>query len=87
MGAERKWEVIDLVRRSPLSKARTLEELGIPRSTYFRWQRRYRQQGEVGLVDRRPQPGRVWNRLTPQEEEAILREGLRQPESSSRELA
>jgi hypothetical protein len=54
MRAERKWEVIDLVRRSPLSKACTLEELGIPRSTYFRWQRRYRQQGEVGLVDRRP---------------------------------
>jgi hypothetical protein len=30
MGAERKWEVIDLVRRSPLSQACTLEELGIP---------------------------------------------------------
>jgi putative transposase len=87
MGAERKWEVIDLVRRAPLSKARTLEELGIPRSTYYRWQRRFRQQGEVGLVDRRPQPGTVWNRLTPQEEETSLREALRQPELSSRELA
>ena len=87
MGAERKREVIDLVRRSPLSKARTLEELGIPRSTYFRWQRRFRRQGEVGLVDRRPQPGTVWNRLKPQEEETILREALRQPELSSRELA
>jgi putative transposase len=70
-----------------LSKARTLEDLGIPRSTYFRWQCRYRQQGEVGLIDRRPQPGTVWNRLTPQEEETILREALRQPELSSRGLA
>jgi transposase InsO family protein len=87
MGAERKREVIDLVRRSPLPKRHTLEELGIPRSTYFRWQRRFRQQGEVGLVDRRPQPGRMWNRLTPQEEETILREALRGPELSSRELA
>jgi putative transposase len=87
MGAERKREVIDLVRRSPLPKARTLEELGIPRSTFYRWQRRFRQQGEVGLVDRRPQPGTVWNRLKPQEEETILREALRQPELSSRELA
>ena len=34
MGVERKWEVIDLVRRSPRSKARTLEELGIPN---LRW--------------------------------------------------
>jgi putative transposase len=87
MGAERKREVIDLVRRSPLSKARTLEELGIPRSTYYRWHRRLRQPGEVGLVDRRPQPGTGWNRLTPQEEETILREALRQAELSSRELA
>lgn len=87
MGEERKWEVIDVVRCSTLSKARTLEELGIPRSTYFRWQRRFRQRGEVGLVDRRPQPGTVWDRLTPQEEETILREALRQPELSSRELA
>jgi len=65
MGAEQKREVIDLVRRSPLSKARTLEELGNAGSTYHRWQRRYRQQGGVGLVDRRPQPGTVWNRLKP----------------------
>ncbi len=87
MGAGRKREVLDLVRRSPLPKRRTLEELGIPCSTYYRWQRRLRQQGEVGLVDRRPQPGTVWNRLTPQEEETILREALRQPELSCRELA
>jgi transposase InsO family protein len=87
MGAQQKREVIDLVRRSPLSKRHTLEELGIPRSSYYRWQRRLRQQGEVGLVDRRPQPGTVWNRLTPQEEETILREALRQPELSCRELA
>jgi putative transposase len=87
MGVERKREVLDLVRRSPLSKTRTLQELGLPRSTYFRWQRRFRQQGEIGLVYRQPQPGTVWNRLKPQEEETLLREALRQPELSSRELA
>ena len=38
-------------------------------------------------MDRCPQPGTVWNRLTAQEEETILREALRQPEPSSRELA
>ncbi len=87
MGPERKREVIELVRRSPLPKRQTLAELGLPRSTYYRWQRRFRQQGEVGLVDRRPQPGTVWNRLTPQEEERILVEALRQPDRSPRELA
>jgi putative transposase len=87
MGAERKWEVIHLMRRSPLPKASTLEELGIPRLTFFRRQRRLRQHGEVGLVDRRPDPGRVWNRLMPLEEETILREALQQPELSPHELA
>ncbi len=87
MGPERKREVIELVRRSPLLKRQTLAELGLPRSTYYRWQRRFRQQGEGGLVDRRPQPGTVWNRLTPQEEERILAEALRQPDRSARELA
>ena len=86
MGAQQKREVIDLVRKSPLSKRHTLEELGVPRSSYYRWQRRLRQHGEVGLVDRRPQPGTVWNRLAPQEEATILREALRQPELSCREL-
>ena len=86
MGAEQKREVLDLVQRSPLSKRNTLAELGIPRSTYYRWQRRFRQQGEVGLVDRWPQPGTVWNRLTPQEEEKILREALRQLLDKSKTL-
>ena len=46
MKREQKREVIELVRRSPLSKRHTLAELGVPPSTYSRWQRRFRQQGE-----------------------------------------
>jgi len=87
MGPERKREVIELVRRSPLPKRQTLAELGLASSTYFRWQRRYREQGEVRLVDRRPQPGTVWNRLRPQEEEAILAAALHEPDRSPREVA
>jgi putative transposase len=87
MSTGRKREVIELVRRSPLPKKATLAELGVARSTYYRWQRRMRQQGELGLVDRRPQPGAVWNRLQPEEQDAILREALRQPDLSPRELS
>ncbi len=54
MGPGQKREVIDLVRRSPVAKKHTLAELGSACSTYYRWQRRYQEQGEVGLVDRRP---------------------------------
>ena len=87
MKPERKREVIELVRRSPVAKNETLAELGLASSTYYRWQRRFREQGEVGLVDRRPQPGAVWNRLRPEEEQAIFRAALAEPDRSPRELA
>ena len=58
MSAEKKRELIELVRRSPQPKRTTIAELGLSRSTFYRWQRRYRAQGEVGVVDRKPEPGR-----------------------------
>jgi transposase-like protein len=76
MKPERKREVIELVRRSPVAKKQTLAELGLPASTYYRWQRRYRQQGQAGLVNRRPQPATIWNRLQPEEEQTILQTAL-----------
>src|SRR6266852_6002119 len=87
VSAEKKREMIELVRRSPQPKRTTLCELGIARSTFYRWQRRYRDQGEAGLVDRTPEPGAVWNRLRPEEQAVIVREALQQPDLSPRELA
>jgi transposase InsO family protein len=87
MPVNRKLEIVTLVNRSPVSKRETLRELGMPRSTFYRWQKRFRTQGEVGLVDRHPEPGSVWNRLRPAEQESILTEALRQPDLSPRELA
>ena len=52
----------------------------MPRSTFYRWQKRLRAEGKAGLVDRRPDPGVVWNRLRPCELESILAEALRQPD-------
>jgi putative transposase len=87
MKPERKREVIELVRRSPVAKKQTLAELGLAPSTYYRWQRRHRQEGEAGLADRRPQPETIWNRLRPEEEEKILTVVLREPDHSPREIA
>ena len=87
MSADKKRELIELVRRAPQPKQRTIAELGVARATFYRWQRRYRDQGEVGLVDRRPEPGAVWNRLRPAEQTAILEAALQQPDLSPRELA
>ena len=87
MSAEKKREVIELVRRSPQPKRATIAELGLSRSTFYRWQRRYREQGEAGLVDRKPDPGAVWNRLRPAEKTVIVETALQQPDLSPRELA
>jgi transposase InsO family protein len=87
MSADKKRELIELVRRSPQPKRTTIAELGLARSTFYRWQRRYREQGEAGLADRKPEPGTVWNRLRPQEKTTILEAALQQPDLSPRELA
>ena len=79
--------MIELVRRSPVAKKETLTELSLVPSTYYRWQRRYRCEGEAGLVDRRPQPSTIWNRLRPEEEKTTLNVALREPDHSPREIA
>jgi putative transposase len=87
VSAEKKRKLIELVRRSPQAKRATIAELGLSGSTFYRWQRRYREQGEAGLADRKPDPGAVWNRLRPREKTAILETALQQPDLSPRELA
>ena len=87
MSAENKREMIELVRRAPQAKRRTIAELGLSRSTFYRWQRRYQDQGEAGLADRKPEPGTVWNRLRPQEQTVILETALQWPDLSPREVA
>ena len=87
MSVDKKCELIELVRRSPQPKRTTIAELGLSRSTFYRWQHRYREQGEAGLADRKPDPAAVWNRLRPQEKTAIVETALQQPDLSPRELA
>ena len=46
-----KTEIIRLVEQSPLLTRRTLEKLGIPRSSFYRWYDRYQRSG--------PEPSRI----------------------------
>ena len=55
-----KLEIIRLVERSHLPVRRTLDKLGIPTTTFYRWYDRYRAFDEAGLEDRNCGPGRVW---------------------------
>ena len=56
-----KLEIIQLVEQSHLPVCRTLDKLGVPRSTFYRWYDRYQSGGPAALEDHRPQPGRIWS--------------------------
>ena len=62
-----KMEAIRLVEESELSVSQTLRELGVPRSTFYRWYRRYGKEGYAGLANKPPNALRFWNKI-PEEE-------------------
>ena len=82
-----KLEIIRLVEQSHLPVKRTLEMLGIPKTTFYRWYERYLMLGEAGLEDRSPHPGRVWNRIPDAVRKRIVDLAVEEPELSPRELA
>ena len=61
--ASEKLEIIKLVEQSHLPAQRTLDRLGIPRRTFYRWRDRYMGGGPEALHDRPSAPSRVWNRI------------------------
>jgi putative transposase len=85
--ASEKLEIIRIVEQAHLSVTRTLNKLGIPKTTFYRWYDRYLVLGEAGLEDRSPHPGQVWNRIPDDVREQIVQLALDEPELSPRELA
>ena len=82
-----KMEIIRIVEASKLPVSRTLEELDVPRSTFYDWYRRYRDEGYDGLADKKSAPRRVWNRIPDSERERVRQIALKSPALSPRELA
>ena len=85
--ASEKREIIELVERSSLPVRRTLDKLGIPKSTFYGWYERYREGGDEALADTRANCNPVWNRLPKKVRKSILALALERPELSARELA
>jgi putative transposase len=85
--ASEKLEIIRLVEQSHLPLRRTLEKLGIPRATFYRWYDLYQVGGVEALEDRSPRPRRVWNRIPNEVRQRIVQLALEEPELSPRELA
>jgi transposase-like protein len=85
--ASEKLEIIRLVEQSHLPVRRTLGQIGIPRSTFYRWYDQYQTGGPEALDDRSPRPDRVWNRIPDDVRSRVVTLALDEPELSPRELA
>jgi len=84
MSAQGKREMLNLVAGSGLPCRRALAELGLPRSTYYRWLKR---QAEGRLEDKKGGSQLPWNKISPEDESRILSEARASPEISCRQLA
>ena len=82
-----KLETIRLVEDSELSITATVRELGVPRSTFYDWYRRYKERGAAGLLERHSGPGFCWNRIPDPVREQVVETALEHPEVSPKELA
>jgi putative transposase len=78
MSLSEKGDILAQVENQSRSKRKVLAELGISRSTYYRWR-----QGQ-NESKRRVRP---WNSVTPNEERRILAVARESPELSSRQLS
>jgi putative transposase len=87
VSASEKLELIHLVEGSSLSVRRTLAEIGLPRSTFYAWYKRYLEGGPEALEDRKPRPRAVWNKIPDRIRAQVIETALAHTELSPRELA
>jgi transposase InsO family protein len=81
MTPERRKEVIALVEKSPHTIEATVKEIGISRSSYYRWK------GCLEGAEGPKSPRRASNQLLDEERDAIIQQALAQPHLGAREVA
>ena len=82
-----KMETIRLVEGSQLPVKQTLAELGVPRSSFYRWYQAFLEGGYEGLAPKPSSQRHFWNRIPEPEREKVVAKALEKPELSPRELA
>jgi transposase InsO family protein len=82
-----KLEIIRAVEESDLPIKRTLDQLQVSRSSFYRWYKTYVEHGAEGLSPQRSSRRRFWNRIPDHERERVVEVALEKPELSARQLA
>jgi len=80
--ASEKLEIIRIVEQSHLPAKRTLDQLGIPRRTFYRWYDRFLEGGPEALADRPSAPSRVGNRIGDDIQDQIVEMALEETDPS-----
>ena len=87
MDSRRKEDLIVKIEGQGGRRGKVLDELNIPRSTYYQWRKSYEEEGVTGLTKMKPSARRIWNKITREEAERVLAIARLHPELSSRLLA
>ena len=85
--ASEKLAIIRLVEDSELSIRRTLTEINVSRSSFYRWYQAYERDGPEGLQNRSRASRQHWNKIPDSVRELVVDVALDQPELTPRELA
>ena len=86
MNGVMKGDLIEKVESKSGRRLEILQELQIPRSTYYHWRKAYEKEGIAGFKKVRSR-GKIWNRLMAVEVERVLVVARLHPELSPRLLA
>ena len=87
LSASEKMEVIRMVEESNLSVKKTLEEIGVSRSSFYRWYDLYLSGGLDALECESKAPKQFWNKLPESVKEQCIDIALQYPDKTPRELA
>jgi len=82
-----KYEIIRLVEQSDLGVIRTLKELKVNKTTFYKWYKSYLDKGYAGLARKPSSQKYSWNRINEADRDKVVEIALEKPELSSRELA
>jgi len=85
--AAEKEEIILLVERSDLGVTRTLQQIGIHKSTFYNWYKAWSEKGPDGLKAKAGYKRQQWNTIPQKERNLVVELALEYPHLSPRELS
>jgi len=84
---QEKYEIIKLVEQSDLGVIRTLREIKVNKTTFYKWYNSYLENGYDGLARKHTGIANTWNKINQADRDKVIEMALEKPELSSRELA